>query len=413
MMTLSALPSELVTCVTEHLDISSFRSFRLVCSPLQVQSLHCFKRRFFQKQTIEWTLHSLQQFQEISESHFGAALKDLVIDATPRFALKSAQLYDLLSLHEDYESKKALESGWLQVEAEKDRMASFWNETRQDVKILTSVFGRIGALRSITFAYDRAKLSARGLYEFTRNSQREMSRPFVSTLAAVAIANLTVSAIITDPIRKQGAVSVGRLETVSPILIPHEDVFLRLEVLKLTLREFRRPNEGFALPIGKPPFWVRLLSKFKHLRTLDLSFCTIFQENSLRHMAKHCRYSHLEHCRLSAFQLHNAEDLLAFLSHAKDTLQSLSIDRTINMGEPWSWAEAWSRLAVEFPYLNQLELKDLFLNQTDRVNFGERGGSKCTSLTLQGPGLAEELTKCAAHYPMADVEDSQLWFEWS
>lgn len=389
---LLSLPTELAEHVTHHLDIDSFRSLRLVSRSLNQQCLHQFRQRFFRTRTIAWSTESLDRLTRVtSNSYFGPSLCHLIVDATPRFAL---QLWELekgiieTELQQEQDLRAELQAQHHDIETRLERETKFWNETRYDRTTLTSVFQHLGRLQSIIFAYDGMK---KNFLLFGRRycecSQNEMSRPVVSTLAAVAMSRLIVQNITIDPQRRHGAVSTGRLEGLSPMLSKFDNVFSGVKVFTLNIRDWRSPDDGFELPNGKASFLIRFLSKMRNLRTLDLSCYNTSDENMLLGMAQHCIYPRLETCRLHLFTIHELEDLLQFLEPTQASLNSLTLSHCISRSA--DWAQIMVRLAKDVR-IQQLELRDLFTRSGARVGFD------CTmrrTLNLRAPHLKKELVE--------------------
>lgn len=387
---LADLPTELTEHITGYLDVDSFRSFRLASHSLNQQSLHQFRQRFFRTRTVAWTTESLDRLTHISsDSYFGRSLRDLVIDATPRFAIKLWELEKGIieaDLQQDQERRNQVQARYGEVEARFEQVTRFWNETRHDRKALASVFEHLGRLQSIVFAYDGMKknflLFGR---RYCESSQNEMSRPFVSTLAAVAMSKLIVQTITIDSARRYGAVSTGRLESLSPLLVVFDDIFLGLKVLKMNIRDWRSPDDGFEMPIGKASFLVRFLAKLRNLESLDLSCFSSLEENILAEMARYCKYPRLKTCRLHLFKIPNPDALLEFLEPAHDSLDRLTICHCIlRDGE-------WGRVLIDIGSglrLQHVEFSDLFTRLGARVGFDR---TMRRTLVLEDPGLTAQL----------------------
>jgi len=395
-MPLQSLPTELIEHITDHLDVDSFRSFRLASPSLNQQSLHQFKQRFFRRRTVVWTSESLDRLVRVtSDPYFGRSLRDLIVDATPRFAIRLWELEKGIieaDLQQDQARHEDIQAQYREVEGKCEEVTKFWNETRHDRRTLVTIFERLGRLRSIIFAYDGMKknflLFGR---RYCESSQNEMSRPFVSTMAAIAVSDLKVQTITIDGGRRYGAVSAGRLESVSPLLSRFGSTFAGLEVLKLNIRDWRSPDEGFEMSVDRAPFLVRFMSQMKNLRVLDLSCFSSLEENMLSEMAKHCTYPRLESCRLVLFQIRKADDLFRFLSPSKSSLRSLSLSHTVLRERGSEWSFVMDRIASEFN-LRHLELTDLFTRLGARVGFD---GTMRRTLELGGPRVSRELKERA------------------
>ncbi|KAF1965129.1 hypothetical protein BU23DRAFT_414385, partial [Bimuria novae-zelandiae CBS 107.79] len=365
------LPTELIEHVTNHLDVDSFRSFRLASRSLNEQSRYQFRQRFFRTRTVAWTSDSLDRLMRITaDSYFGRSLQDLVVDATPRFAIRLWELEKGIieaDLQQDQGRRDDAQGLYSEVEARFEQATRFWNETRHDRKALTSVFEHLGRLQSIVFAYDGMKknflLFGR---RYCESSQNEMSRPFVTTMAAIAMSKLIVQTITIDSRRRYGAVSTGRLESLAPLLGRFDEIFLGLKVLKINIRDWRSPDDGFEMPTGKASFLVRFLSKLRNLETLDLSCFSSLEENILTELAQHCKYPRLVTCRLHLFKVPDTDDLLQFLKPAHGWLKSLTLSQCILRNG--AWRQVMIDMATELR-LEHVELSDLFTRTGARVGF--------------------------------------------
>ena len=387
---LSNLPTELIEHVTDHLDIESFRSFRLASQLLNQQSIHAFRQRFFRARTVAWTSESLNRLTEISsDAFFGRSLRDLIVDATPRFAIRLWELEKGIieaDLQQDQDRRNEAQARYGEVETRFEQVTRFWNETRHDRKVLTSVFEHLGRLQSIVFAYDgmRKNFLLFGR-RYCESSQNEMSRPFVTTMAAVAMSKLIVQTIAIDPQRRYGAVSTGRLESLAPLLPRFDDIFLGLKVLKMNIRDWRSPDDGFEMPVGKASFLVRFLSKLRNLENLDLSCFSSLEENILSEMAQHCKYPRLKACRLHLFRIPDADDLLRFLEPAHGWLESLTLSQCVLR------SGSWGHVLVDIAsglQLKHIELSDLFTRAGARVGFDH---TMRRTMVFEGPHVKESL----------------------
>ena len=388
-MALSSLPTELIEQIAEYLDARSIRSFRLTDLALSQKSLHAFKQRL-RRRTLQWDIESLWQLEWMtSHPPFYGILEEIVIDATPRFAIRLWELEKSIvdaAAQQDFQKRAELQSSYLRIEEQSSAAARFWNETRQDQKILSSVFGRLKTLSSITFVYDGMNTNHLFARKYCENSQNEMSRPFVSTMAALATSHLPVQSIAVAPDRRFGAISVGRLESISPVLTEFDHTFPRLSHLQLSLRDWRYPDEGFEMPVGKVPFIVRFLSRFQHLRSLELSYFSSLEEDILPELAKHCQFR-LETCKLDLFRVLAVENLFNFLEPCRDSLRSLSLSHIFLKDGTTDWDQVMRRIALNYR-LDKVEFKSLFMQLGARVGFS---GAMRNSLVIEGAGLTQEL----------------------
>ncbi|EUC31309.1 hypothetical protein COCCADRAFT_6763 [Bipolaris zeicola 26-R-13] len=306
-MTLTSLPNELIEHIASYLDLSSTRSFRLTTSSLTKASSHLFKDRFFQQRTLTWTKQSLDTFVQISlHAQYGNALRHLIIDATPRHSMLlwslSKQITDITTFPSSSSSSSKtaaspeqcrLQDAWAQAAEKAAQNTSFFNETRYDQKTLKQAFANMsqGNLTTITFLYTGLPASlVKGGRTYCALSQCETSRPFVSTLAALAASpHIQLSTIALHKPFHHGAVSIGRLESLAPLLSCFDKTFTSLTHLALNLRDWREQESGFQLAPPPPPspsssssssssattprapFIVRFLSKMHNLTSLELS----------------------------------------------------------------------------------------------------------------------------------------------
>ncbi|KAF2273128.1 uncharacterized protein EI97DRAFT_469871 [Westerdykella ornata] len=404
-MPLAALPTELVESITEHLDLVSLRALRLTSSSINQQTLHHFRQRFLQHFTLRWDLPHFETLRSITEhSYFGGALQRLTVDATPYHAIRLWQLWkqigDFNYVHsstgcsiDEASASAGIYREYKKTKEDSDATTRFWNETQTDLNMLTSIFTHLDRLQTITFAYAGMD---KGYGKFGRRycetSQNEMSRPFVISMAAIAASGLTVESISISPTQEFGAVSIGRLETLSRYLPKFDHAFEHLGTLKINLRDWRHPEEGFEPPPGKIPFIVRFLAKCKSVRELELScFSSLEGDTILHEMAQHCVFSHLQSCQLGLFRIFSIQDLFDFLAPSKATLERLSMSHIVLRDEGVTWGDVMRRLADEFE-LNWVTLQNLFTRNGTRVGLA---GQKMGEVVLIGPGMKDALAVAA------------------
>ncbi|KAF5847360.1 hypothetical protein GGP41_000089 [Bipolaris sorokiniana] len=262
-MTLTSLPNELIEHIASYLDLPSTRSLRLTTSSLTKASSHLFKDRFFQQRTLFWTKPSLDAFVQISlHPQYGNALRHLIIDATPRHSMRlwqlSKRITEITPFPSCSSSKTAaspeqckLQDAWAQAAEKAAQNTSFFNETRHDRKTLKQAFANMsqGNLTTITFLYTGLPASlVKCARAYCALSQCEISRPFVSTLAALAASpHMHLSRIALHKPFHHGAVSIGRLEGLAPLLPCFDKAFSTLTHLALNLRDWREQESGFQL----------------------------------------------------------------------------------------------------------------------------------------------------------------------
>ncbi|KAF2186226.1 hypothetical protein K469DRAFT_573314 [Zopfia rhizophila CBS 207.26] len=386
-MPLTTLPAELIEFIARSLSAIDFRSFRLVSALLKEQSLHHFKERFFRRRTIEWTVPSLQALLDIScHSDFGSCLQELVIDATPRFAIQLWEIKkNILDNSHDSGLRKLYEIKHALLNGKEEESSRYFAETRFDQKTLIAVFERIKTLHSIAFSYDGMDRSY-GKFgrKYCESSQNEMSRPFVSTIAAIARSGLIIQRISVEDGKRYGAISVGRLESISPVLPIISTSFSRLQTLKLDLRDWRHPEEGFEPPPGKAPFVVRLLSKAMNVKDLDVSCFSSLEPDIFAEMAEHCVFPHLISLRLKLFRITNSS-LDRFLEPSKRTLKNISLSRIVL--RDGAWPDVMRLFARELQ-LESLELEDLFCRMGSKVGFEN---SMKKAVALERPDLDQKI----------------------
>ncbi|ORY14091.1 hypothetical protein BCR34DRAFT_480132 [Clohesyomyces aquaticus] len=405
-MGLATLPTELVETIASHLSLPDFRCFRLTSPPLNRQSLQLFRSRFFRRRSITWTTEDLRCLLDISwHPDFGLALHDLVVDATPKYAI---QLWDLKN--KMYESRH--DSGlktlyWMEYDLlneKADNSFRYWNETRHDQQTLTAIFQRLKQINSITFCYDGVhRWYGFGNHKdkYCESSQNEMSRPFVSTLAAIAASGILVHELSVHKERNHGAISVGRLESISPLL-PRLDCALEtLSALKLDLRDWRRPTEGFEPPPGKLPIAVRILSRCRNLRKLELSWFSTLERNMFTQAVKHCHLTTLEVCRLELLHV-NLEDLMAFLGPSKKNLRDLSLTHVVLRDVDSQWPELLRRFATEL-HLQRLSFMSVFSHTSENVAFLDSTSEPpWFGIQFSGPKIREKLLEHAETLVIGD-----------
>ncbi|KAF2623865.1 hypothetical protein BU25DRAFT_442338 [Macroventuria anomochaeta] len=412
-MSLSQLPAELIEQITSYLDLSSFRSFRLTTSHYRTQATHIFKHRFFITQHLQWTKASLQRLVDISaHPDVGNALHHLIIDATPKYSLelwktrrRSADAGHMTPVTDDEDGSKLinrLNGEFEELQEEAEEVAKWFNETRFDVKCLTTVFSRLTNLESITFSYTGMESRfSKFSHRYCSTSQHEMSRPFISTLAALATSGVKVKHIKIHDENRHGAVSIGRLECLAPSLRYFDAALSNLEILQLNLRDWRSPDSGFELERTRAPFVVRFLAKCRNVRSLELSCYSALEEDLFGEMARHCELEKLERCRLDLFRIARAHNLLSFLAPSSTSLVTLELEHVLLADPEVSWADVFACLADSTTCL--AGLKKLELNRL----FTQRLSSPTTSLIIEGENWREECKDRGCRY--MESEAARMW----
>jgi hypothetical protein len=392
-MALSRLPTELVEQIASYLDLPDSRSLRLTNPTLNKQTSHIFKDRFLYQHTLQWTQEAFCRLVDMtSHPHFGNALHHLIIDATPRHTVHLWQAEQHIAETRRVSTRYGAASATRDLEEQyradhrvAEEVAKFFSETRFDRKSLQTVFERQQHLDSITFAYN-------GMHEkyaifdgrYCESSQQEMSRPFVSTMSALAASKVQIRRIQVDNDRPFGAVSIGKLEAIAPSLHYFDHAFERLETLHLHLRDFRYSVLGFEIDDPPAAFVVRFLAKARNVRRLELSCYSRWDVDVFGQMARHCRFDKLEVCKLSVVQVMSVEHLLLLLKPADKTLVQLSL-AWVAFSDPFvSCQDFLGRMAVEaevLPCVENLYLENLtdyascrvWMNGLQAQSFGGHG----------------------------------------
>lgn len=381
------LPTELVEHISSYLDLPTFRSLRLTCSSCSTQTIHIFKSRFFTTQCLQWTELSLQRLANISaHDDFGDALRFLVINATPIYSLRLWQMRRRSSdaghftpIPNDPDGSQFihhLNHEYTKMEEEASEVTRWFNESRFDIKCLATVFQRLPTLESIMFLYEsmepKYSMFSR---KYCEASQHEMSRPFVSTLSAIAASGIHVKSIKLDTQHSHGAVSIGRLESLAPSLLALSPILSSLSTLHLNLRDWRSPDSGFELERARAPFVVRFLAKCRNVKVLELNCFSEMEEDLFGEMARTCRFEKLERCKLSLFQIRSAKDLLSFFIPSSTSMRELKLHQILLADEESTWEDLFSDLAISTSCLEAmevLEVKNLFTRWGTRLCFYAR-----------------------------------------
>ena len=428
LMSLSILPAELIEQIASYLDLTTFRILRLTCSRLRSDTVHVFKQRFFATQYLAWTKSSLQRLVDILQHNgLGNALRYLIIDATPFYSLqlwkmrrRSADAGHMTPITDDEDGSKLiqrLDKEFEELQEEANEVAKWFNETRFDIKCLTTVFAKLkGArsLESVEFVYEgmEARYS-----KFTRRyceaSQHEMSRPFVSTMSAIAASGVRVKHITIHPQHSHGSISIGRLESLAHVLLSFTPTLERLETLQLNLRDWRAPDLGFELERTRAPFVIRFLAKCSNVGVLELSCYSDFEEDLFGEMARECVFGRVEVLRLETWRICRAGDLLMFLKPMKK-LRQLRLQHILLADAERTWTDLFTSIAESntcFEALESLEVKRLFTQRGPRrlkVIFTYIEG-KLTSSSLQVEGLEwrNELRSRGCKY--GECESLRMW----
>jgi hypothetical protein len=382
-MSLSSLPTELIECIANYVDLPTSCSFRLASASLRQQTLHAFRDRFFRKRSISWTKDNLDLLVEISaHADFGLAIHNLSIDATPRHSIVLWQLRKRISESDAISShptgvffKSELQEQYVNEEKKANEIATFFTETRYDQKCLRAIFEKARNLESIEIGYEGMdKDYGKFRLAYCQSSQHEMSRPFVSTMAAIAASGKRLKELSIHPVYHYGAVSIGRLESLAPSLKNFDTAFENLEKLELKLRDWRQPDTGFELEDTRAPFAVRFLAKARNVKYLSLSCYSGLVDDLIGDIARHCTFPQLEICKLSHFRLYRASDLTTLLTPSFSTLRSLELSYMQLHDGSLSWVDLLRPLAAsdaDLQTLQWISLFSMFTNTASNLSFGE------------------------------------------
>lgn len=359
-----------------------------------------------------------------------------MIDATPYYALelwkmrrRSADAGHLTPVPDDPDGNllvQKLNQEFEKLQEEGHGVARWFNETRVDTRWLTTIFERVkeaGKERlegvTLTFVYEgmEARYAKFG-QRYCEQSQHEMSRPFVSTMAAIAASGVRVKEVRISDEKGCGAIGVGRLESLAPCLKSFEAAFEGLETLQLNLRDWRTPDLGFELERTRAPFVVRFLAKCTNVRTLELSCYSELEADLFREMARTCRFDRLERCRLDLFRINHISDLITFLASSSTTLVSLHLTHVLLADLGISWADIFTAITDTHTLLAALEmlkLERLFTQQANgvikRVLFANRRLQDETSLTsslhVEGESWRDDLIERGCQY--SEAEAARMW----
>lgn len=340
-----------------------------------------------------------------THSVFGNALRSLIIDATPHHSIALWHLRKLISEATAISPspngvlfKSDLQGQYSRDEKDAKQLDTYFTETRYDQKCLAAAFSSTPELESIIFEYDsmEAKLS-KFRKQYCEISQHEMSRPFVSTLSALSSSpHLKVNRISISVQKQHGAISIGRLESIAPLLRTFDDCFEKLEVLKLHLRDWRDPGLGFELDTGRAPFIVRFLAKARNVRHLSLSCHSSFESDILGHMSRHCDFPKLETCWFALFSIF-ATDLLNVLKPSCQSLRSLDLRCMRLLDHDTTWSILLQSIIDSNGLLGSLELlraRQLFTLEGTMLQYGQSQSDTFeaeVSLTRSGQWRKESL----------------------
>ncbi|RMZ73447.1 f-box domain containing [Pyrenophora seminiperda CCB06] len=373
-MTRPWIPTELIELIASHVDLQTFRSLRLTNVELSRQTAYYLRNQFLRKQHLAWSRESLDRFVEINtHAVFAGAMQHLVIDATPYHAIALLEVNERITVerlslaqyrypHNPSSELLKQQTDARNAAARAVRDAKFFNEAGYDLKCLVSVFKRLERLESVTFEYGRRECEySKFVSRSSEYNLAEMSRPFLSTMAAIAETKLPVYSILRNRQSGFGAMTMGRFESLAPSLGNFDAAFEKLSTMQLSLRGWREPDDSFALnETTRASFLVCFLSKAKNVQHLYLNGCSHFES-----IARHCQFTKLKSCVLSTFPTNfgSDNDLENFLIPCSNTLVDLSLHGLLLPGDGDRWPMLLAELAGSKKVLQALEvltLKDLF-----------------------------------------------------
>jgi hypothetical protein len=310
-----------------------------------------------------------------------------------------------------------LDQEFEELQEEANEAAKWFNETRFDIKYLTTAFTRlkeVGRLESVEFVYEGMEARySKFARRYCEASQHEMSRPFVSTMSAIAASGVGVKHITVHPQHSHGAISIGRLESLAPFLLSLTSALERLETLQLNLRDWRTPDLGFELERTRAPFVIRFLAKCTNVGVLELSCYSDLEENLFGEMARECVFGRVKVLRLETWRICRAGDLLMFLKPMKK-LRQLRLQHILLADAERTWADFFTSIAESntfFETLESLEVKRLF---TQRGSRGLRiifvyleGELTSSSLRVEGQEWRDELRSRGCKY--GEYESLRMW----
>ncbi|KAF1931262.1 uncharacterized protein M421DRAFT_99139 [Didymella exigua CBS 183.55] len=423
-VSIASLPAELIEQIASYLDLTSFQSFRLTSHRHLSSTAPIFRSRFFTSIILSWTKPSLQRLADISTHlELGLALQHLIIDATPHHSLslwkmrrRSSDAGHFDPLFDDEDGPKlitTLDGACESLQQQAETEARWFNESRFDVVCLRKVFEKVKRLESVVFGYEGMGMRySKFAQRYCESSQHEMSRPFVSTMAALAASNATVKRIEMAKGNGFGAVSVGRLESLAPSLRAFDAVFEKLKVLQLKLRDWRSPDTGFELERTRAPFSIRFLAKCFSVRVLDLSFYSCFESDLFGELVRLCRFAKLECVTLEFLRVEHSRDLMDFLEPSKVCLKEVRL-RHVLLGDAGSgWKDVFDGFADEERGLRAprvLHAERLFAEQSSGIKsvLFHDGESMTSRLRVEEEHWRDELRERGSRY--VESEAGRMW----
>ncbi|KAF2805029.1 uncharacterized protein BDZ99DRAFT_466706 [Mytilinidion resinicola] len=389
------LPTELVENIAYNLPLPDVKNLRLTCQSIRDQIHHPFKDRFFSRKHINLTSKSLKGLIEVARHpQLGPPLSHLFINATPVFekqitaigkkihdaSLDAAGLRSLLEIERDLLEKQ-----------KPTILESFSNAT--DRKLLSLAFLIIRHLRTITFIYDGFdSMEPEDSMYHMRRCQDEMSRPFMTTMSAIAFSGLTVDEITVSKEHRHGFVTIGKMRFMAWQYSNLRHAFANLRVLKIDLRDWMNPTRGWMPGLEKSPNVARLLSRMPSLRELDLS-CHVYssrEEDVFEDVGRLVKLPYLEKCTLGLI-LAKEPSLMRLLKTSKKTLKHLTLRNAVLVSGKWT---SFLESVAEELALESLVLDNLYQDET--IVLFKKDGKPVAR--LEGDGLKERIIEYGRDY---------------
>jgi hypothetical protein len=389
------LPTELVENIAYNLPLPEVQNLRLTCRSIRDQIAHPFKDRFFRRRHITLTTPSLESLIEVARHpQLGPALNHLFINATPIYEKQVTAIEKKIrDAHLDTGLRRLLETERDLLERRKSTVLDSFNNGA-DRKLLSLAFLIIGHLRSITFIYEGFDtMDPEDAMYHMRRCQNEMSRPFMTTMSAIAFSGLTVEAITATEDQRYGFVCIGKMKFMAWQYSNLRHAFANLKVLKLDLRDWMNPTRGWLLPgIEISPNVAQLLSLMPNLRDLDLS-CHVYssrEEDVFTRVGTIVRLPHLERCTLGLV-IAKEQSLLRLLNSARKTLKHLTLRNVVLVAG--SWTSLLESLAKTLS-LESLVLDNLY--QDESIVVFKKDGQPVAR--FEGASLKESVVEYGRNY---------------
>ncbi|KAF2502716.1 hypothetical protein BU16DRAFT_521407 [Lophium mytilinum] len=388
------LPTELVENIAYTLPLPDVKNLRLACRSIRDQIQHPFKDRFFRRKHINLTSESLKGLIEVARHpQLGPALSHLFINATPAFEKQITAIGNKIrAAYIDTGLRYLLEKERDLLEKEKPTILESFT-SGADRKLLSLAFLIIRHLRTITFSYDALdSMEPQDAMYHMRRCQTEMSRPFMTTMSAIAFSGLTVDEITVSKEHRYGFVTIGKMRFRAWQYSNLGHALANLRVLKIDLRDWMSPARGWTPGLEKTPNVARLLSRTPSLRELDLS-CHVYssrEEDVFEDVGKMVRLPYLEKCTLGLI-LAKEQSLLRFLKASHRTLKHLTLRNAVLVSGRWS---SFLESVPATLDLESLVLDNLYQDET--IVLFKKDGKPVAR--LDGKGLKERIVEYGRDY---------------